>query len=254
MDGCNKAQTKLYNTVTDYRDLKLTHKNMDVYFPLTQKVAYIQKIAPVYFNGVLLDLGCGRMPYKKLIEEKSGITQYIGMDIENPVYQQDAFKPDLFWDGKTIPLESSSVNTVILVEVLEHTPDPANILKEVNRVLATGGVVFITVPFVWNLHDVPYDEYRYTPFALERMFQQAGFSDIVIETFGNWHAAQAQFLACWVRRSYMSKSARKILSRLLLPVVKYLYKKDQVIYKDYSRKFVEGAMCTGFSVIAKKND
>ena len=239
--------------ITDYRELKLTYENMDVYFPLSQKVEYIKKIAPVYFKGVLLDLGCGKMPYKKLIEANSSITKYVGMDIENLHYQQDLFKPDFFWDGIGIPLPPESVDTTILIEVLEHTPDPVNILKEVNRVLTPDGTVFITVPFLWNLHDVPYDEYRYTPFSLERMFKEAGFKTVAIHTFGNWHASLAQFLACWVRRSYMSKFKRKILARLLMPVIKYLYKKDKITYKDYYNKFVDGSMCTGFSVIAKKS-
>jgi len=225
---------------------------MDVYFPLSQKVEHIKKIAPEYFSGVLLDLGCGRMPYKKLIEENSSITQYIGMDIKNPYYEQDAFRPDFFWDGITIPLQSESVDTTILIEVLEHAPDPSGILKEVSRVLSSNGTIFITVPFLWNLHDVPYDEYRYTPFSLERMFKEAGFRSIQIQTFGNWHASLAQFLACWVKRSWMSKLKRKILSRVLMPVIKYLFRKDKIVYRDYYNKFTEGAMCTGFSVIAKK--
>ncbi len=225
---------------------------MDVYFPLSQKVDRIKKISTQYFNGILLDLGCGRMPYKKLIEENSNVKKYIGMDIKNPTYQQKEFQPDIFWDGITIPFQLESINTAILIEVLEHTPNPVNILKEVNRILTVDGTAFITVPFLWNLHDVPHDEFRYTPFSLQRMFKEAGFTFIEIETFGNWHASLAQFLACWVKRSWMSKSKKKILSHILMPVIKYLYKKDKIIYKDYYNKFVEGSMCTGFSVIAKK--
>ncbi len=238
--------------MTDYRELSLTLDNMDIYFPLSQKVEYIKKISPVYFKGTLLDLGCGRMPYKKLIVENSPVTKYIGMDIANPVYEQHVFKPDCFWDGINIPLPNETIDTTILIEVLEHTPNTVNILKEVNRVLSPDGIVFITVPFLWNLHDVPYDEYRYTPFSLERMFKEAGFTSVEIQTFGNWHASLAQFLACWVKRSWMSKYKRKVLSRILMPIIKYLYKADKIIYKDYTNKFIEGAMCTGFSVIAKK--
>lgn len=217
-----------------------------------QKVELIRKIAPRYFKGKLLDLGCGKMPYKNLIQECSFIDCYLGVDIENDAYQNSGVKPDIIWDGKTIPVSPDSVDTVLLVEVLEHVPDPLQILKEVFRILQKGGNVFITVPFIWNLHDVPYDQYRYTPFALNRLLMEAGFSKIHIESFGNWHASLAQVLSCWVRRSWMSGPSRKILSWILLPVIKYLYKKDKLIYAGCQNKFLEGFMCTGFSVIAGK--
>jgi len=236
----------------DYEKLVLSLDNMDTYFSLTQKVDCIKKVAPSHFKGKLLDLGCGRMPYKSLIKKFSSITEYIGMDISHEYYEQNIYKPDMIWDGTVIPLIEDSIDTVILVEVLEHVPNAVAILKEVKRVLKDNGEVFITVPFLWNLHDVPYDEYRYTPFSLKRIFMEAGFSHIEINTFGNWHASLALFLGSWVRRSRLSDFKRKLFSMLALPLVKYLYKRDRFTYGDSVNNFKEGAMCTGFWVIAKK--
>ena len=75
----------------------------------------------------------------------------------------------------SIELEDESVDCVLLTEVLEHCPEPRIVLAEVYRVLRRPGLVFMTVPFLWPLHEVPFDEVRYTPFCLRRHFEQAGF-------------------------------------------------------------------------------
>ncbi|MNS95717.1 hypothetical protein D3C72_1299860 [compost metagenome] len=95
---------------------------------------------------------------------------------------------------------------------------------------------------------MPYDEYRYTPFSLERHLKNAGFKDIQIKATGGWHASMAQMLGLWVRRSPMSKTKRKWLSRFLKPIITFLIKMD----KNTEIKFIEGQMITGLYGIAKK--
>ena len=73
-------------------------------------------------SGTLLDVGCGEMPYRELILEQSAVTRYIGLDIKNPAYQKRR-QPDLFWEGRTIPLDDHSVDSVIATELFEHLPD-----------------------------------------------------------------------------------------------------------------------------------
>ena len=161
---------------------RLTIENMDIYYPLTQKKELIKRISKnVFKNGNLLDLGCGTMPYKKLILENSGVTSYVGVDIENPIYQK-TLKPDFFWDGFEVPLESSTFDNAILIEVLEHMTKPENTIKELSRLLKKDANLLITVPFLWTLHDIPNDEYRYTPFSLKRMLEDNNFEII---NFGN---------------------------------------------------------------------
>jgi hypothetical protein len=55
------------------------------------------------FKGVLVDLGCGEMPYRQYILDKNiKISKYIGVDVDfNKVHQ--SIKPDLVWNGKKIP-------------------------------------------------------------------------------------------------------------------------------------------------------
>ncbi|MFI1745810.1 class I SAM-dependent methyltransferase [Thalassobellus sediminis] len=200
------------------------------------------------FNGNLLDIGCGKMPYKNYILAHSKVSTYIGLDIENALIYDKAVKPDFTWDGKTMPFETNSFDCAFGTEVLEHCPEPEVVLKEVFRVLKSGGVFFFTVPFLWNLHEVPHDEYRYTPFSLQRHLENSGFKDIEIQATGGWHASMAQMLGLWVRRSQMSNKKRKYLSIVLKPIINYLIKKD----KKTKVNFVSGQMITGLYGIAKK--
>jgi len=84
-------------------------------------------------------------------------------------------------------------------------------MKEIWRVLKPGGILFFTVPFLWNLHEIPYDEYRYTPFALKRHLTQSGFNEIEIKAMGGWDAALAQMLGLWVRRRFNKTKKQKVL-------------------------------------------
>ncbi len=223
----------------------LSIDNIDLYFIRTSIVNFIKNILPEV-RGVLLDLGCGEMPYKNYIQTNSNISRYIGIDIENPIYQKHAL-PDLFWDGKTIPLDNDSVDVVMATELFEHLPDIQSVLNEIKRVLKPGGLMFFTVPFLWPLHDTPYDEYRYTPFALERHFKVAGFSDISIKALGGWNASLAQMLGLWLKRSGLQEDTRKKLSESFFPFYKELLGSD-VVPEIYDN----GPMVTGFSGTVKK--
>lgn len=200
------------------------------------------------FNGELLDIGCGKMPYKKFIFENSAIANYVGLDIEDALIYEAAVKPDFTWDGKTMPFNDNSFDCAFGTEVLEHCPEPEIVLKEVVRVLKPNGVFFFTVPFLWNLHEVPHDEYRYTPFSLERHLKNSGFGEIEIKATGGWHAAMAQMLGLWVRRSPMSAKKQAILSVILKPVIKFLIKMDG----NTKVNFADGQMITGLYGSAKK--
>jgi SAM-dependent methyltransferase len=147
-----------------------------------------------------------------------------------------------------MPFENESYQTCIATEVLEHCPEPKIFLNEVHRALKKDGVLFFTVPFLWNLHETPHDEYRYTPFSLERILKECKFNNIEIWATGGWHASMAQMLGLWIRRSPMRHKKRLLLSGLVKPAIKYLIKLD----KPEKVQFKNGQMITGLSGYVKK--
>ena len=200
------------------------------------------------FRGRVLDVGCGQQPYRSLLlSAPSEATDYIGLDLPDNPFQS----PQLAWDGQRIPLQDASVDSALLTEVLEHCPDPEGVLREVARVLKPGRFLFLTVPFIWPIHAVPHDEFRYTPFALRRLLERAGFADPVIEATGGRHAVLALTLGLWVRRrpltSRVHVAIRTVLSALLWPLIWLLLKIDQ-----RPLEFEESTMIVGLSVKAFK--
>lgn len=228
-------------------NVELSIANLDIYY-IRHSIFKSLVTALPNFKGELLDIGCGKMPYRNYILTHSQVQKYVGLDIETAKEYDKNVKPDFTWDGETMPFDDESFDCAFGTEVLEHCPEPEIILKEVYRVLKPDGSFFFTVPFLWNLHEVPNDEYRYTPFSIERHLKNSGFNTITIKATGGWHASLAQMLGLWVRRSPLSKRIRKYLSIILKPVILYLIKKDT----KQPISFKNGQMITGLYGIAKK--
>lgn len=233
--------------MTDFVNIELNVKNLDTFY-IRQSIFEALKKSLPNLNGNLLDIGCGKMPYRSYILENSVVVTYTGLDIETAIAYDEDVKPNFTWDGITMPFKDASFDCAFGTEVLEHCPEPEVVLKEVFRVLKPGGVFFFTVPFLWNLHEVPHDEYRYTPFSLERHLKNSGFTDINIKATGGWHAAMGQMLGLWVKRSPMASKKRHRLSKIIKPIIKYLIKLD----KPEAVRFREGQMITGLYGIVKK--
>ncbi|WP_276499662.1 class I SAM-dependent methyltransferase [Pontibacter litorisediminis] len=236
-----------------FLNLGLSKGDSDIYY-VRNSILRAVKANLHKFYGTLLDVGCGIMPYRELIRENNPrVSTYIGLDFDAPLtWEFSVCKPDLIWDGKNIPLGNESVDCIMATELFEHCPEPENVMREMYRVIRPGGLIFFTVPFIWNLHLVPYDEYRYTPFSLRRHLSNAGFVDIELEALGGLDASLAQMLGIWLQRRQLSRAVKAALAVLILPLMKLLIKKD--LRTNTKAVFSDGTMYTGLHGVAfKKN-
>ncbi len=230
---------------SEFIEVQCTAQFLDRFTVRNSIVRALEDALPL-MNGTILDVGCGRMPYRELLlSAPSRATKYIGLDLAREEY---ATTPDLVWDGEHILLSDNAVECALATEVFEHCPEPERIMQEICRVLKPGGLLFFTTPFLWPLHEVPGDEWRYTPFSLTRLLRNSGFSQIRLKPLGGWDASLAQMLGLWTMRRPMSRRKRAIFARLAVPVVRYLYRRDQPMVN-----FRENSMITGLSGVALKN-
>lgn len=231
----------------NFVQIPLRRTSMHIYYVRNAILNKLREALPL-FRGKLLDVGCGHMPYKSmLLASNSNISNYLGMDLADNRSYSD--QPDLSWDGVVIPLPDGSVDCAMATEVLEHCPYPERTLTEIHRVLKPGGILFITVPFIWMLHEAPYDEYRYTPFALRRLMECSKFKIVELSALGGWNASLAQFIASWLYYSDENRQIRRIGKLLFFPFFKLLLKRDKV-----PTEFKTGQMINGLSCLARKPD
>lgn len=92
----------------------------------------------------VLDLGCGLGGYASLLQQQGHAVR--ALDV-NPEYVRVARELGVdaeVFDGTAIPLPDKSVDTVCMVEVMEHVPEPERLVPELVRVARRN--VIVTVP------------------------------------------------------------------------------------------------------------
>jgi SAM-dependent methyltransferase len=109
---------------------------------------------------------------------------YVGLD------KRDGPGVDLVADVCTLDTGGLSLsfgrtfNTVVCCETLEHVPRPWQAIAAMRRALKPGGLFIGTWCFVYAIHNEPEDYWRATPAGFRLLLEDAGFSDIKIETEG----------------------------------------------------------------------
>jgi SAM-dependent methyltransferase len=125
-----------------------------------------------------LDVGCGNKPYRDLFDD----CEYTGMD-----YNDVGAEPDMIGSAIEMPLDNESYDMVFSTQVIEHLTEPQQMVHECYRVLKPKGVLILTGPFYWPLHEIPNDYYRFSRYGFENLLKKAGFQEIeIIANGGTW--------------------------------------------------------------------
>lgn len=124
-------------------------------------------------SGIVLDIGCAESSPRKFLPSDA---TYVGLDYYSTATGWYGTRPDLYGDAQLLPLADSSVDHALLLDVLEHLPDPNRCLAELHRVIKPGGSLTIQVPFIYPLHDAPLDFHRWTRYGLRQAAQRYNFS------------------------------------------------------------------------------
>lgn len=137
----------------------------------------------------VLDVGAGDAPYAELFAH----TDYVTLDWESSPHE-GARTAAVSASADAIPLPDASFDVVVLTQVLEHVRRPAVVIAEIARVLAPGGRLLATVPFVWELHEEPHDYWRFTPYALAALLDDANLEVVEIAPRSDSLSALAQLM------------------------------------------------------------
>lgn len=183
-------------------------------------------------NGVCVDLASGKNPsyqrYWKLNCIKLIRSEYSN---EN--------NPDIVINlNEKIFLADDYADNAFLFNALYILKKPEDSLKEIFRILKSGGSLFLSSPFIANEMPEPDDYSRFTSQKLKEMLSGAGFAGIKITPYGERFTASAYLL----HNFFLLNSVRLIFFSLALLA-------DGIIPKKIKRQH---PCPIGYFVVAKK--
>lgn len=132
-------------------------------------------------DSKVLDIGSGNIGYKQNIHN-SNLLYTLDYPSTNERYR---VRPNIFADARCLPIHDNEFDVVFLFEVLEHVAEPEKVLKEIRRVLRPGGKFYLSVPFIYPIHDAPNDYWRFTVYGIQDVLRKHGFEVVDLIVHGN---------------------------------------------------------------------
>jgi len=214
-----------------------------------EEVTRINKIVSAC-TGKTLDIGCADQQIRSLLKPDC---EYIGLDYLQTVSNLYGTLPMIFGDAQKLPVLDDSMDTVILTEVLEHVPDPVATLNEIFRVLKPSGKLVMSMPFLYPIHDAPYDFQRLTLFGLHELAKRTKFT--IDEELAIGHPIAT---ACLLGNISLSKTGLSYINNkhpaaifcILLPLIIPFLNVIASIFEKFSPE--DNFMPHGYMLVMKK--
>lgn len=172
-----------------------------------QKAAQILRGVPA--GARVLDVGCER---GELLNVLKGVgCRVAGTQLSQGAadYAREHFGIDVFvGELQDAPFEAGSFDVILMINVLEHLPDPESYLRRVAELLEPGGMFWVEVPNTgsftarlsgkrWLHHDPPHHYWGFTIPGLRTMLGRNGF-DIERIHHVSWEHGPFGCLQSWL--------------------------------------------------------
>lgn len=170
---------------------------------------WIRRVRPPRRDDVLLDCGAGTGLFAKEMEADCRV---MVLDDHEEALRilRTRFKADqiLSLAGDRVPLPDGSLEYVTALDVLEHVPDDAAVVRGFHRLLKPGGLAVVTVPAsmaLWSDWDVALHHFRrYHRAQLRALFPTQDW-DVVYANYTN----VLVYPAVWSVRKWRALTAKK---------------------------------------------
>ncbi len=161
----------------------------------------------------ILDIGCGKKPYKDLFAGE----EYIGIDIQGGGHTDSEKTVNAYYDGTKIPFKDQTFDITICTQVLEHADDANALIAECSRVMKPDAKLFLTMPFVYPEHEIPFDFRRFTKFGHEKICKENGLNIVEIQKTTGLFGTFAQLLSLGIFEGIPFKAS--VLKTLLTIII-----------------------------------
>lgn len=187
----------------------------------------------------------------KILNIGSGgeVEEYIKKITKKNIYSIDIDKkrkPDQvlsICDDKFIKKLNYKPSIILCFEVLEHTSNPIKAVENILRILKKGDKAIISVPFNINIHDEPFDYFRFTEYGLRLLFKK--FSKFEIKKRNGWLES---IFVNFIRLEF----EKNLFSRWLGRFFSILYFLIYPIILIIQKIFTSDKLTTGYFVVATK--
>lgn len=112
----------------------------------------------------VLDIGSADGTFTKVILDKSGAKEVIGIDVlktsvdwSNKHWKKNKKLKFMIGDAHNLKFKDATFDAVVALEVLEHVFHPEKVLREIKRVLVKGGYAILLVPTDSTLFKIGWD-------------------------------------------------------------------------------------------------
>lgn len=199
---------QFYNSsfYSNYRTLEERRRREDRYFSASMYTdpRELARLVASYSPERLLDYGCGTGAFLALLRDEFGI-QGDGLEIGESA-RESARDYGLDIASSVEELPSDRYDMVLLLEVIEHVPDPGEFFGEVAKLVNSGGRILITTPAVDNIlgrgfpqhcghYTAPSHVSLFTTEAMEQLLARFSFRPVHLATDRAWGAAREVVLS-----------------------------------------------------------
>jgi SAM-dependent methyltransferase len=146
-------------------------------------------------------------------------------------------------------LEVASADLVLVPNLVHHVADQHALFGEMARITRSGGRVYVFEPLVRELHQIPDDYLRYTPFGMQQVMRECGLEPEGYATEGGPFSVIAY---AWVQAlQYLPEDRREKTERWFREEhFPELMRWDEEFTTNLVRKHTSFPM--SFSVVARK--
>lgn len=195
-----------------------------------------------FINGRVLDIGSG--PNGGRYRDVFSANDYVTLDINSN------YDPDIIGSAEKIPTPDNSFDGIVCFQVFDDLKNPAEAVKEIKRVLKSGGYGLISVPQSNELHDEPHDYWRFTKYGIGVLLLEAELKIIKILPRGGFWTLRAQNIIRYFI-DLLGLYRRKILNRLFNPIF-LIYGKTAIFFDAIDKSEANRKHTLGWLVLFKK--
>jgi SAM-dependent methyltransferase len=189
-----------------------------------------------------LDLGSSWSPYAAHFPNR------VSCDIEARK------EVDVVADAHNLPFKDSEFEVILCSEVLEHLHTPEKAASEIWRVLKPGGELILTTRFMFPMHDVPHDYFRFTESGMKYLFREWTVEELIPETIN------FETMAVLIHRMALMMELRggKFTRTLIFLLSKIVQHLGFLVTKEYGRRQMDGSgvafntFASGYYLYARK--